>query len=124
MFCHFSPPINPKQSIQMNGKDGVEYVSKEQEYMANKTLSDSEKIEGTVGLGYRVPMMIVSPWTRGGYVNSEIADHTSVLQFLEKFISKKYNKDVTVEAISDWRRSICGDLTSAFNKETTKNAKY
>ena len=35
-----------------------------------------------VGLGIRVPLLIVSPWTRGGWVNSEVFDHTSVIQFL------------------------------------------
>jgi phospholipase C len=56
--------------------------------MSDPTLKDYEKTEGTVGLGYRVPMIIASPWTKGGFVNSEVSDHTSVLQFLEKFIMK------------------------------------
>lgn len=111
----FAPPVNPCQPVDMNGKEGVEYVDKSQEYMSDPSLKDHEKIEGTVGLGYRVPMIIASPWTKGGFVNSEVSDHTSVLQFLEKFIMKKYNKDVHVDHISDWRRSVCGDLTSAFN---------
>ena len=38
-------------------------------------------MEDPVGLGYRVPMVVASPWTMGGYVNSEVSDHTSVLQF-------------------------------------------
>ncbi|WP_374462070.1 phosphocholine-specific phospholipase C [Chryseobacterium taeanense] len=116
----FSPPLNPSQQVDMNGKDGVEYVSKKQEYMSSQTLKDHERIEGTVGLGYRVPMIIASPWTKGGFVNSEVSDHTSVLKFLENFIQKKFNKDVTVENISDWRRAICGDLTSAFNSSSVK----
>ncbi|WP_418121881.1 phosphocholine-specific phospholipase C [Chryseobacterium sp. PTM-20240506] len=111
----FSPPLNPSQPVDMNGKEGVEYVNKDQEYMLSSQLRDYERIEGTVGLGYRVPMIIASPWTKGGFVNSEVSDHTSVLQFLEKFIRKKFSKDVTIDNISDWRRAICGDLTSAFN---------
>ncbi|UKB83596.1 phospholipase C, phosphocholine-specific [Chryseobacterium sp. MEBOG06] len=111
----FAPPINPSQPVDMNGKDGVEYVDRSQEYMSNPSLKDYEKVEGTVGLGYRVPMIIASPWTKGGFVNSEVSDHTSVLQFLEKFIMKKFKKDVHIDNISDWRRAICGDLTSAFN---------
>ena len=35
------------------------------------------------GLGPRVPMIVVSPWTAGGFVNSQLFDHTSVLRFLE-----------------------------------------
>ena len=116
----FAPPFNPNQPVDMNGKEGVEYVNKNQEYMSSADLRDNERIEGTVGLGFRVPMIIASPWTKGGFVNSQVSDHTSVLQFLEKFIKKKYNKDVTVDNISDWRRAICGDLTSAFNKSESK----
>ncbi|WP_346983355.1 phospholipase C, phosphocholine-specific [Chryseobacterium sp. POE27] len=116
----FSPPLNLSQPVDMNGADGVEYVDRNQEYMSSETLKDHEKIEGTVGLGYRVPMIIASPWTKGGFVNSEVSDHTSVLMFLENFILKKLNKDVTVENISDWRRAICGNLTSAFNSSSVK----
>ncbi len=70
--------------------------------------------EGSIGLGYRVPMIIASPWSRGGYVNSEVFDHTSSLQFLENFLEKKFNKKVHEENITKWRRTICGDLTSVF----------
>src|SRR5205085_5303921 len=62
-----------------------------------------------VGLGPRVPMIVVSPWTVGGYVSSEIFDHTSVLRFLERWTG------VAEPNISDWRRALCGDLTSAFD---------
>lgn len=116
----FAPPMNPSQPVDMNGKEGVDYVDKSQEYMSDPSLKNYEKIEGTVGLGYRVPMIIASPWTKGGFVNSEVSDHTSVLQFLEKFIMKKFNKNVHVDNISDWRRAICGDLTSAFNSSSVK----
>lgn len=111
----FAPPMNPSQPVDMNGKDGVEYVNRNQEFMLKEKLK-----QGTVGLGYRVPMIIASPWTKGGFVNSEVSDHTSVLQFLERFIRKKFNKEVTVDNISDWRRAICGDLTSAFNSSSMK----
>ncbi|MGG7440953.1 phosphocholine-specific phospholipase C [Chryseobacterium arthrosphaerae] len=116
----FAPPLNPSQPVDMNGKEGVEYVDRSQEYMSDPSLKDYEKTEGTVGLGYRVPMIIASPWTKGGFVNSEVSDHTSVLQFLEKFIMKKFSKDVHIDNISDWRRAICGDLTSAFNSPNVK----
>jgi phospholipase C len=70
-----------------------------------------------VGLGYRVPLVIASPWTRGGRVCSQVFDHTSSLQFLEKFIAKKTGKPVQEPNISSWRRAVCGDLTSAFVME-------
>ena len=61
------------------------------------------------GLGPRVPMYVVSPWSKGGWVNSEVFDHTSVIRFLEKRFG------VMEPNISAWRRAVAGDLTSAFN---------
>jgi len=61
-----------------------------------------------IGAGFRVPCIIVSPWSAGGWVCSEPFDHTSVLQLLERFTG------VTEPNISDWRRQTFGDLTSAF----------
>src|SRR5699024_915911 len=70
--------------------------------------------ESPVGLGYRVPLIVASPWSRGGWVNSELCDITSTLMFLEKFLNKKFNLNIKEENISSWRRTISGDLTSAF----------
>lgn len=61
------------------------------------------------GPGLRVPLFVVSPWSRGGWVDSEVFDHTSVLRFLEARFG------VREENISPYRRAICGDLTSAFD---------
>jgi phospholipase C len=61
-----------------------------------------------IGAGFRVPCMIVSPWTAGGWVCSEPFDHTSNLMFLEKITGVKCPN------ISDWRRQTFGDLTSVF----------
>ena len=67
-----------------------------------------------VGLGFRVPLLLISPWTRGGWVTSEVSDHTSVIQFLEQWTAA-LGKPATCAYISDWRRKVCGDLTSAFD---------
>jgi phospholipase C len=64
---------------------------------------------GVYGPGPRVPMFVISPWSRGGWVNSQVFDHTSVLQFLERRFG------VQEPNISAWRRAVCGDLTSAFD---------
>jgi len=61
------------------------------------------------GPGPRVPMWVVSPWSRGGWVNSQVCDHTSTLMFLEQCFG------VHEPQISPYRRAVCGDLTSAFN---------
>ncbi|MGW0736871.1 phosphocholine-specific phospholipase C [Streptomyces sp. NPDC002851] len=61
------------------------------------------------GLGIRVPMLVISPWTVGGYVSSEVFDHTSVVRFLERWTG------IEEPNISAWRRSVTGDLTGAFD---------
>ncbi|MFD7441664.1 alkaline phosphatase family protein [Streptomyces sp. NPDC059909] len=61
------------------------------------------------GLGMRVPMLVVSPWSAGGHVCSELFDHTSVNRFLERWTGVE---DPNVTA---WRRRVTGDLTSAFD---------
>lgn len=66
-----------------------------------------------IGLGPRVPMLVVSPWSRGGWVNSEVYDHTSVLRFLEQWTG------VREPNISEWRRAVCGDLTGCFDFRTS-----
>ncbi|MEV6007118.1 phosphocholine-specific phospholipase C [Streptomyces sp. NPDC051976] len=67
-----------------------------------------------IGLGFRVPLIAVSPWSRGGWVSSETFDHTSVLRFVEQWTAA-IGKPVSAPNISDWRRSVCGDLTSLFD---------
>ncbi len=54
-------------------------------------------------------MTVVSPWTIGGHICSEVFDHTSVVRFLERWTG------VEEPNISAWRRTACGDLTSAFD---------
>jgi phospholipase C len=74
-----------------------------------------EFYDGTnIGLGIRVPMTVISPWSRGGWVNSEVFDHTSVLRFLEVWTAA-IGKPATCPNISDWRRAVCGDLTSTLD---------
>ena len=67
-----------------------------------------------VGLGFRVPLLLISPWTRGGWVTSEVSDHTSVIQFLEKWTAA-FGRPAISPNISTWRRKVCGDLTAAFD---------
>src|SRR5262245_50518112 len=61
------------------------------------------------GPGTRVPLCVVSPWSRGGWVNSQAFDHTSLIRFLEERFG------VVEPNISPWRRAVLGDLTSAFD---------
>ncbi|MDX3236872.1 phospholipase C, phosphocholine-specific [Streptomyces sp. ME03-5709C] len=70
---------------------------------------DSARPAGPYGLGQRVPMFVVSPWSTGGYVCSQTFDHTSIIRFIERRFG------VTEPNISPWRRAVCGDLTTAFD---------
>src|SRR6202158_2664851 len=73
------------------------------------TVVGSPAITGPIGLGFRVPMLIISPFSRGGFVASDLFDHTSVLRFLETRFGAE------VPNLSAWRRATVGDLPSAFN---------
>ncbi|HEY4063936.1 MAG TPA: phospholipase C, phosphocholine-specific [Puia sp.] len=125
-FDHIPPFVAPHPHRSDTGKvsEGidtrVEYVTLEQE-QERKGFPEPFNRECSIGLGYRVPLVIASPWSKGGWVNSQVFDHTSTLQFLEKFLSHRTGKKIAEPNISDWRRTICGDLTSVFrpyNSET------
>jgi phospholipase C len=60
-----------------------------------------------IGLGFRVPCIIVSPWTVGGFVCHDTFDHTSVIRLIET-VTGVVNPNIT-----PWRRKNVGDLTSA-----------
>jgi phospholipase C len=92
IFDHVAPPIPPKDT-------------------------PGEFVKGVpIGGGFRVPCIIVSPWTAGGWVCSQPFDHTSVLQFVEKITR------VTESNITPWRRQTFGDLTAAFRFDAEKSA--
>ncbi|MFJ3551780.1 phosphocholine-specific phospholipase C [Streptomyces sp. NPDC090114] len=99
-FDHVVPPLPPKSAAQ--GRSTVDVSLDVFEGSATHR-------EGFYGLGPRVPMLVVSPWSKGGYVCSETFDHTSVIRFMERRFG------VREPQISPWRRAICGDLTSAFD---------
>jgi phospholipase C len=110
----FTPPISgdPKSGKASASIDcAIEYL----DLQADLKRQPKEKARGGVlGLGYRVPLLVASPWSRGGRINSQVFDHTSILQFLEGFLGKKLGHPIVEENISSFRRAICGDLSSVF----------
>lgn len=118
-FDHFVPFSIPDNNKPGTGKCSagidteIEHVRLENEL--KQGVSKKAAREAPIGLGFRVPMLIASPWSRGGKVCSQVFDHTSTLQFLETFFNKKLGKNIRQENISQWRRTICGDLTAAFS---------
>jgi len=113
-FDHVPPPAVP--SYNADGTlAGGSTLPLEGEYFDDPAgtyrLAD-DTISGALrpwGLGARVPMYVVSPWSRGGWVNSQVYDHTSIGKFLEQRFG------INIASISPWRRAVCGDLTSAFD---------
>lgn len=99
-FDHVPPPTAPA------GTPG-EYLTAPPQ--PDATVEGSPAITGPIGLGFRVPMLIISPFSRGGLVSSDVFDHTSVLRFLETRFGAE------VPNLSAWRRATVGDMTTAFN---------
>jgi phospholipase C len=64
-------------------------------------------ITGPIGLGFRTGCLVISPFSRGGYICSETFDHTSLLRFIETRFR------VEVPNLSPWRRAYTGDMTAA-----------
>jgi phospholipase C len=110
-FDHQPPFVAPDPSKPQTGKvsAGID-ASLEQVIIP-------EDFPGSIGLGYRVPLVIASPWSRGGWVNSQVFDHTSTLQFLEHFLAHKTGKPLTSPNITQWRRTVCGDLSTVFRPD-------
>jgi phospholipase C len=95
-FDHVPPPVPPA------GTKG--------EFLTQRTLpSDANGIRGPVGMSFRVPLLVISPFSRGGHVASQVFDHTSQLRFLEERFG------VRAPNISAWRRKTAGDLTSTLH---------
>lgn len=103
-FDHVVPPFVPSGPAQ-----GLSTVDTSADYFPG----DLRYTAGPYGLGQRVPMLVVSPWSTGGFACSEVFDHTSVIRFMEQRFG------VHEPNISPWRRAVCGDLTSAFDFRRT-----
>jgi len=104
-FDHLVPPTPPQTRAQ-----GLSTVPITNEIYPG----DATHPAGPYGLGVRVPMIVVSPWTRGGWVNSQVFDHTSLIRFLEARFAGG-SSDLVESNITPWRRAVAGDLTGAFD---------
>ena len=111
-FDHVVPPTVPASSAQ-----GLSTVDTVNEYFEG----NSEYPAGSIGFGVRVPMIVISPWSKGGYVSSEFFDHTSLIRFIEQRFGPN-NPELVEPNITPWRRAVSGDLTSAFNFKSPNDA--
>jgi phospholipase C len=98
-FDHVAPPVAPP------GTPG--------EHLTVAPLPpEAGGVAGPIGLGFRVPALVLSPFARGGRVCSDTFDHTSTLRLIETRFG------VTTPNLSAWRRATCGDLTTALDLAT------
>jgi len=104
-FDHMAPPTPPAARAQ-----GLSTVDLTNEIFPGNSYYES----GPYGLGMRVPMIVISPWSKGGWVSSEVFDHTSLIRFIEARFGPQY-PGLIESNITPWRRAIAGDLTSAFD---------
>ncbi len=132
LFDHLPAPAVPSYNLDntLAGKSTVDlagmYFHNDKDNLADTEtdriyIDKRDTISGNLrpwGMGPRVPMYILSPWTKGGWVDSGVADHTSVAQFIEKRFG------VTVPGISPWHRAVSSDLTSAFDFVTPNDPKF
>ena len=105
LFDHKVSPTPP-----VNRAQGISTVPTTNEIFPG----NASFMPGPIGLGARVPMIVISPWSKGGYVSSEVFDHTSIIQFIERRYANG-NPALIESNITPWRRAVAGDLTSAFN---------
>lgn len=111
-FDHVPPPTVPPSEQQ--GKSTVDTT--------NEIFPGSGEYEaGPYGMGVRVPMIVISPWSKGGYVASEVFDHTSIIRFIEQRFGPQ-NQSLVEPNITPWRRAVAGDLTSALNFKNPNDA--
>lgn len=118
-FDHVPPPAAPSYLAwdadpalaALAGASSVDSSGEYHEHLVSYRSSAQDKalLHRPYGLGPRVPMLVISPWSRGGWVNSQVFDHTSVIRFMEQRFG------VMEPNISAWRRAVCGDLTSTLD---------
>jgi phospholipase C len=111
-FDHIVPPTPPRSRAE-----GISTVGTTNELFAGSpTFPAHDFTPGPYGLGVRVPMIVISPWSKGGFVNSQVFDHTSLIRFVEQRFG------VMEPNITRWRRTVAGDLTSAFDFDSPNDA--
>ena len=122
-FDHMPPPAapsyvswnaDPAQAV-LAGASTVDFTGEHCEILNG---ASATYLHRPYGMGPRVPMYVVSPWSKGGWVNSQVADHTSVLRFIEARFG------IMEPNISAWRRAVAGDLTSCFNFADPEDSEF
>lgn len=117
-FDHVPPFVAPDPRRPETGRcsagidPGAEYIALENELRDG--IPPKEARRGPIGLGFRVPMIVASPWSRGGRVCSHVFDHTSVFRFVQDFLNQKTGSKIEETTTSAWRKTVTGHLGMVF----------
>lgn len=117
-FDHVPPYVAPDPRRPETGRcsagidPAVEYITLENELRDGVPLNEAR--QGPIGLGFRVPMIVASPWSRGGRVCSHVFDHTSVFRFVQDFLNRKTGSSIQETTTSLWRKTVTGHLGMVF----------
>jgi phospholipase C len=117
-FDHVPPFVAPDPHRPETGRcsagidPGAEYITLENELRDGIPLKEARR--GPIGLGFRVPMVVASPWSRGGRICSHVFDHTSVFRFVQDFLNRKNGSKIQETTTSDWRKTVAGHLGMVF----------
>lgn len=122
-FDHMPPPAVPSYTAYSSDPAqarfaGASTVDTTGEYHHLLNGADPRTLHRPYGLGPRVPLYVISPWTRGGWVNSQVFDHSSVVRFIEARFGVKE------PLISPWRRAVSGNLLSCFDFVNPQNGAF
>jgi phospholipase C len=119
-FDHLVPPMPPLKHEHGKLSPSLQNNIDKENYNNSFSKYGNWK-DKPIGFGPRVPLLVISPWSKGGWVCSEVFDHTSVLQFLEQRFCPEESSNIDAtntlyeSNISAWRRAVAGDLTAAFD---------
>ncbi|RLM00063.1 hypothetical protein CFD26_103529 [Aspergillus turcosus] len=102
-YDHVPPVVAPK------GTPG--------EWLIDPYTSSDPDYYTALGPGPRVPRCIVSAYTRGGNVFTELTDHTSDIMFAEAWAAAQGYEGVYSQEITPWRRATMSNLLNAFDWE-------
>jgi phospholipase C len=118
-FFDHMPPI----TAPVSPTNGISTVDTTNElFQGASSYPTSEFPVGPYGMGIRVPMLVVSPWSKGGWVNSQVFDHSSLIRLIEARFADEY-PGIIENNITPWRRAVAGDLTSAFNFQNPNHSR-
>ncbi len=115
-YDHVLPPVPPLSSSVGGLSPSIT--------VTNGTTSRDVNSEATkggsdqpLGMGIRIPTLVISPWSAGGRICSEVFDHTSAIQLVDTWLSAKGKQPAgaAFANISSWRQAIAGDYTSALD---------